>query len=217
LLPATGILISAAQLTQDSLQGGEAAFRLLPETSGEVLLELAAMHPDQEDLDLIVLRGSCDPVIASCAGIGATIGGLEQLTVDAVAGEPLYLIVDGHDSAQDELTMPVEDAYAGAVTWSGRPLQPEVELRSPIGEIVHRFEAAMELPQGRLAGGTRTRMDGWNRCLFSTFAVEWLGFPAYQVARALNKARGSVSRWLSEGLVLQQSNGLPELLDRAST
>jgi hypothetical protein len=36
--------------------------------------------------------------------------------------------------------------------------------------------------------------------------VEWLGLPAYQVALALNKAQGSVSRWLSEGLVLQQSN-----------
>jgi REP element-mobilizing transposase RayT len=106
----------------------------------------------------------------------------------------------------EELTMPVEEASGGAVTWSGRPLPPEVAFRPAISAVVHRVEAALEIPPGRLAGGTRNRMDSWNRCLFSTLAVEWLGFPVYQVARCLHKARGSVSRWLSEGLVLQQTN-----------
>ena len=106
----------------------------------------------------------------------------------------------------NELTMPVVQASEGAVTWSGRPLQPEVGFRPAIGDVVNRVEADLGLPPERLAGGTRTRMDGWNRCLFSTLAVEWLGFLGCEVARALNQARGSVSRWLSEGLALQQSD-----------
>ncbi len=126
---------------------------------------------------------------------------LRGSSVSFIGGSRVNLSLD-----DNELTMPVEDASEEAVTWSGRPLPPEAALRPAIGEVVHRFEAALELPPGRLAGGTRTRMDGWDRCLFSTFAVEWLGFPVHQVARALKKARGSVSRWLSEGLVLQQSN-----------
>ena len=107
----------------------------------------------------------------------------------------------------EELTMSIEETSGDTVTWSGRPLQPKVAYRPAISDVVHRVEEALEISPGRLAGGTRNRTDGWNRCLFSTLAVEWLGFPVYQVARALNMARGSVSRWLSEGLVLQQSNG----------
>jgi len=114
---------------------------------------------------------------------------------------PWWRSLDDH-----ELTMPIDEAPEGAVSSSGRPLQPELALRPAIEDVVSRVESILNLPPGRLAGGTRTRIDAWNRCLFSTLAVEWLGFPAYKVSRVLNKARGSVSRWLSEGLLLQQSD-----------
>ncbi len=113
---------------------------------------------------------------------------------------------DPYPRRRFELTMPIDEAPEGAVIWSGRPLQPELALRPPIEDVVSRVESILNLPPGRLAGGTRTKIDAWNRCLFSTLAVEWLGFPVYKVSRVLNKARRSVSRWLSEGLVLQQSH-----------
>jgi len=71
--------------------------------------------------------------------------------------------------------------------------------------VLEVFAAEMGIPAEHLAGGGRSRILSWYRCLFATFTVSWLGHPVKNVAAALGKAPGSVSRWLGEGLELQLS------------
>jgi len=85
----------------------------------------------------------------------------------------------------------------------GQPL-PEEEARRPsLANVPEVFEAELGIPGLHLACGGRSRLLSWYRCLFATFAVSWLGHPVKDVAAALGKAPGSVSRWLGEGLELQ--------------
>jgi REP element-mobilizing transposase RayT len=106
----------------------------------------------------------------------------------------------------DELTMPNRIPPPEAEKFDGRPLPPEQHLRPPARLVLEHFEARNKLPAGRLAGSSRTCSDRWYRCMFSTFAVCWLGFRVCEVARLLNKAPGSVSRWIADGHELQLSN-----------
>ena len=106
-----------------------------------------------------------------------------------------------------ELTMRNETPPPEAETFDGRSLPPEEHLRPSAHLVLELFESWYDLPQGRLAGRGRTPRDSWYRCMFSTFAVCWLGFRVSDVSRLLDKAPGSVSRWIAEGHRLQRSNG----------
>jgi REP element-mobilizing transposase RayT len=106
-----------------------------------------------------------------------------------------------------ELTMDNEVPPPEAETFDGRSLPPEECRRPPAPLVLEQFEVWHGLPAGSLAGSGRTRRDSWYRCMFSTFAVCWLGFRVCDVSRLLNKAPGSVSRWIAEGYRLQRSSG----------
>ena len=104
---------------------------------------------------------------------------------------------------EDDETLAIEHAPDDATDFAGQPL-PEEEARRPsLANVLEVFEAELSIPGQHLAGGGRSRLLPWYRCLFATFAVSWLGHPVKDVAAALGKAPGSVSRWLGEGLELQ--------------
>jgi REP element-mobilizing transposase RayT len=105
----------------------------------------------------------------------------------------------------DDETVPRDQAPDSSLDYAGQPLAPENHRRPPLELILRTFEIEVGLAKGQLTGRARTRYLSWCRCLFVTFAVSWLGFPAKEVAQLLDKASGSVSRWLSEGLELQQT------------
>jgi hypothetical protein len=106
-----------------------------------------------------------------------------------------------------ELTMHNETPPPEAETFDGRPLPPEEPRRPPLPLVLELFESWYGVPKGSLAGNSRTRRDSRHRCMFSTFAVCWLGFRVCDVSRLLDKAPGSVSRWIDEGHRLQRSDG----------
>jgi REP element-mobilizing transposase RayT len=112
---------------------------------------------------------------------------------------------------EDDQTIAENAAPPGAVMYSGQPLPPESHRRPPLGDVLQKVEKSLNLPEGHLKGGTRSQLDSWYRCLFCTLAVSWLGFSNKEVTCCLNKGRNSVSRWLSEGYRLQQSD--PEFLE----
>jgi hypothetical protein len=106
---------------------------------------------------------------------------------------------------EDDETLAVEDAPDGATDFAGQPI-PEDTARLPsLANVLEVFEAELGIPAQHLTGGGRSRLLSWYRCLFATFAVSWLGHPVKDVAAALGKAPGTVSRWLGEGLELQLS------------
>jgi REP element-mobilizing transposase RayT len=105
----------------------------------------------------------------------------------------------------DEQTLRESEAPAEASAFDGQPLPPERALRPPLSLVLAKFEESQGIPDGRLTGPTRTRQDALNRCVFSTFAVSWLGYSSKEVAAVLEKNPSSVSRWLAEGLRLQRT------------
>jgi REP element-mobilizing transposase RayT len=119
----------------------------------------------------------------------------------------------------DDETVCRDQAPEGCHDYAGQPLVPEQHRRPALPEVLRAFEAELGLAPGELRGRGRTLFLSWNRCVFVTFAVSWLGFPAKQVAELLDKASGSVSRWLSEGLEMQRvepscRSALDRLADR---
>jgi REP element-mobilizing transposase RayT len=106
-----------------------------------------------------------------------------------------------------ELTMDNEVPPPEAETFEGRPLPPEEPRRPQLSLVLELFESWYGVPEGSLAGKSRTGRDSSYRCMFSTFAVCWLGFRVCDVSRLLDKAPGSVSRWIAEGHRLQRSEG----------
>ena len=105
----------------------------------------------------------------------------------------------------DDETVEVERAPDGATDFSGQPLAVEMCRRPSLERVFEVFEDELGIPAAQIAGGGRSRILSWYRCLFATFAVSWLAYPTKDVAAALGKASGSVSRWLGEGLELQLS------------
>ena len=106
---------------------------------------------------------------------------------------------------EDDETLAVKDAPEDATDFEGQPI-PEEEARRPsLSKALEVFAAEMGIPAENLAGGGRSRILSWYRCLFATFTVSWLGHPVKNVAAVLGKAPGSVSRWLGDGLELQLS------------
>ncbi len=106
---------------------------------------------------------------------------------------------------EDDETLAVKDAPEDATDFEGQPIPEEESWRPSLSTVLDVFEAEMGVPAQHLAGGGRSRILSWYRCLLATFAVSWLGHPVKYVAAALGKAPGSVSRWLGEGLELQLS------------
>lgn len=102
-----------------------------------------------------------------------------------------------------QLTMPNKTPPPEARTFDEKPLPPENHLRPAAEMVLDFFESRVGLPAGRLSGGSQTRLDSRYRRLFSTLSVCWLGFRVCDIAVLLNKAPGSVSRWIAEGQVLQ--------------
>ncbi len=107
---------------------------------------------------------------------------------------------------EDDQTVAEEEAPSGAVTFVGQPLPPEIALRPPLEDVRSIAEQHLGLPEGRLRGSTRSRLDSWHRCLFCTLAVCWLGFSNKEVTIHLRKGRNSVSRWLAMGHRLQRTD-----------
>jgi hypothetical protein len=105
----------------------------------------------------------------------------------------------------DDETVSPDNAPAQAQDFAQQPLQPEEPSRPPLRTVLRLFEHHLGVPPNQLAGRRRHRQTSWYRQLFVTFSVSWLGFAAKEVAEVLDKASGSVSRWLSEGLLRQQS------------
>lgn len=105
----------------------------------------------------------------------------------------------------DEQILPQSEAPPESSTFDGRPLPPERALRPQVSLVLARFEESRGIPNGRLRGTTRTSQDALNRCIFSTFAVSWLGYSSKEVAAVLQKDPSSVCRWLAEGLSLQRT------------
>lgn len=99
-----------------------------------------------------------------------------------------------------------DDLPDGAVDFLGQPLPPERFQRPDLPKVVRFFERECGLAPGELAGQSRVRILAYNRAMFATFAVSWLGYRSKDVAAVLAKAPGSVSRWVSEGLDTQRSN-----------
>jgi REP element-mobilizing transposase RayT len=100
---------------------------------------------------------------------------------------------------EDDQTVAEEEAPPEAVTFVGQPLPPEANFRPRLVKVVRMVEQHLDLPAGRLAGTSRSRLDSWHRCLFCTMAVSWLGFTNKEVTIHLRKGRNTVSRWLAEG------------------
>lgn len=107
---------------------------------------------------------------------------------------------------EDDQTVAEDAAPPGTVTFVGQPLPPEADLRPPLEAVLRIAEQHLDLPEGRLGGSTRSRLDSWHRCLFCTLAVSWLGFTNKEVTIHLRKGRNSVSRWLAEGQRLQRTD-----------
>ena len=103
-------------------------------------------------------------------------------------------------------TMPRDDAPEDSVDYLGRPLPADKHHRPRLEAVLQLFEDAVGLASGDLAGCSRVSLLSWYRCMFATFAVSRLGYPTKETAQVLDKASGSVSRWVSDGLHLQQLN-----------
>lgn len=106
----------------------------------------------------------------------------------------------------DDETAPRDQPPAGSRDYAGQPMPPERSRRPQLGSVLELFEQEAGIGSGVLRGRSRTRTISRYRRQFVTFAVSWLGFPGNEVASTLNKASGSVSRWLSQGLELQRSD-----------
>jgi REP element-mobilizing transposase RayT len=106
----------------------------------------------------------------------------------------------------DDETAPRDRPPAGSRDYSGQPMPLERSRRPPLSSVLELFEQEAGIGPGVLRGRSRTRTVSWHRRQFVTFAVSWLGYPSNEVASALDKASGSVSRWLSQGLELQRSD-----------
>ena len=87
-----------------SFSGPEIAWAFVAPTSGPVTFALVDPSPTQVDHDLFVLEdhaGSCDPE--------ATLArGHNSLEFDAIAGVPLYLVIDGYDGDAGPFVAEVE-------------------------------------------------------------------------------------------------------------
>jgi len=105
----------------------------------------------------------------------------------------------------DNETLPKDQAPPTARDFAGQPLAPDRHLRPDLRSVLHFFEKENDLPRGQLSGCSRAPLLSWYRCLFATFAVSWLGYSSKDVGFVLNKASGSISRWVSQGLELQRS------------
>ncbi len=112
---------------------------------------------------------------------------------------------------EDDETVPRNLAPRGSTNYLGQPLAPEQHARPELVDVLAMAEAELGLTRGALSGSSRARLLAWYRCLFATFAVSWLGYTSKEVEVIVNKGRSSVSRWVSDGLVLQKS--APEFLD----
>jgi hypothetical protein len=97
----------------------------------------------------------------------------------------------------DDETVALDAAPADAFDFEGQPLVAPARSRPPLAVALEVAEGAMGLPRGHLAGAGRSRYLSWHRCAFATFAVSWLGYRVKDVAMALDKAPGTVSRWLA--------------------
>ena len=139
-------------------------------------------------------------------GVHAYLARIRSTEVWSWNDTPLDDLPWWQDLDDAELTMPNSDPHPEAKMFDGKSLPPEEHLRPAPGSVLEFFEARVGLPTGRLSGRNQTRLDSRYRRMFSTLAVCHLGFPVNEIAHLLNKAPGSVSRWLSEGYELLQSN-----------
>jgi hypothetical protein len=90
---------------------------------------------------------------------------------------------------------------------SGRPEEGQVQSRYKARIVLELFEECNDIPTRRLVARSRTRLDRWFRCMFSTSAVCRLGFRVGAVTQVLIKTPGSMSRGIGEGHELQLSDG----------
>jgi hypothetical protein len=134
---------------------------------------------------------------------------LEQLRSTLVVAwkdTPLEKLPWWQEVNDKELTMPNVKPPPEAEMFDGQRMPPEEHLRPAPESVLEYFEARYGLPTGRLSGNSQSRIDSRYRRLFSTIAVCRLGFRVNEIARLLNKAPGSVSRWISEGYELLLSD-----------
>jgi len=107
----------------------------------------------------------------------------------------------------DNETLPRDEAPDEAVDYQGESLPPEEDQRPSLSAVLRVFEEEVGLGYGEIGGCSRARVLSWYRCLFATFAVSRLGYRTNETADILGKASGSVSRWVSNGLQLQRTDG----------
>ncbi len=89
----------------------------------------------------------------------------------------------------------------------GESLLPEEDQRPDLGAVLRLFEEQAGLGHGEIGGRSRTRLLSWYRRLFATFFVSRLGYPTNETAKVFLKASGSVSRWVSDGLQAERTDG----------
>ena len=106
-------------------------------------------------------------------------------------------------AGDDEQTIPTGNEPPESVDFADQPVAPEPSTRPPLQRVLEVFERDIGVAPGDLSGRLRTTLLAQHRRLFATFAVSWLGHTAKDVAGVLDKSRGAVSGWISEGLALQ--------------
>ena len=106
---------------------------------------------------------------------------------------------------EDDETVGADNAPEDATAFEGQPVPAGGTRRPSLIAALRVLEAEMGIPAELLTGRGRSRILSWQRCLFASFAVSWLGHPVKEVADVSGKAGGSVSRWVSDGLELQLS------------
>jgi hypothetical protein len=108
--------------------------------------------------------------------------------------------------ADDEQTIDVPDAPPGAVWFDETPLHFEEPEGLPLETFAEWFEDAVSDGASRLRSRLQRPRDARLRRLFSVLAVLKMGYPNSDVSALLQRSPSSVSRWLSEGLVLRSED-----------
>lgn len=108
--------------------------------------------------------------------------------------------------ADDEQTIEVPDAPAEAVWFDETPLHLEEQTGLPLETFAEWFEDAVSDGASRLRSRFQRSRDARLRRLFSVLAVLELGYRNTEVSALLQRSPSSVSRWLSEGLVLRSED-----------
>jgi hypothetical protein len=108
--------------------------------------------------------------------------------------------------ADDEQTVEPPDAPADAVWYDDTPINLEHERSPPMETLAQWFEDAIPDADRRFRSRSQRPRDARLRRLFTVLAVLEMGYHNTEVSALLQRSPSSVSRWLSEGLVLRSED-----------